>query len=619
VTDVVAADVLAAIIERTDGNPFYVTQSARLLASGGPAVVTTDIPTGVADVIRRRVAQLPAVTQGVLQTVAVVGRDADVRVVVSADAHDEDQVYDALETAVVTGLLDEPAAGVVRFTHALVRETVYTDLPRLRSARAHARVAVALEQLRPDDVAALAHHHAEAATLGLSTDAIRWCRAAAAQAAQRFAHTTAVQWWQRARALLEAGPGELDRAEHVEVLVSLARAQQLAGRAVEARATRAAAAAAAAHLHDPALTARAITSIDAPMLWSNRAHGVVDHELVEAVRDSLRQLPEGDTTLRARLLATLALESGIWGDPDGARRAAEEAVDLARRSGAVELLAVALNAAYYAHRVPTGLRRVSELGTDLEQLGTRHRMPGVEALGLLAQCVEPGARGELDLVTARGDRALALSETYDLPHLAVMVALQRAAVTAVRDDLATALARYETVERSAAAGGMYDVSAVATIGRICVHHVHGRITEAAQEIAAVDAVYPLLAAPMLACLHAWRGDVEVARRTLAAMPPPAEDYLMTLLEGFRVDAAVAVADHEVAGAAAARLAPYADLVCGGETNAMPLGPVALRLADVADLQGRGEVARRHRRRARQVAERAGSPVWMAMLNRTGSR
>ena len=168
------AATLAALLERTEGNPFYLTESARLLGSEGGLVATSKVPEGVRDVLRRRLARLPELTVSVLRLAAVIGRDIDIDVLVGAAEVDEDAVLDALEAGVLAGLLTEPAAGSVRFAHVLVRDTLYEDAPRVRRGRWHARVATAVAAVHPDDPAALAHHYHQAgstATARLAVDA----------------------------------------------------------------------------------------------------------------------------------------------------------------------------------------------------------------------------------------------------------------------------------------------------------------------------------------------------------------------------------------------------------------------------------------------------------------
>ncbi|MEU3519457.1 BTAD domain-containing putative transcriptional regulator [Streptomyces sp. NPDC006654] len=192
----VDAPIVGALAERTGGNPFYVRESARLLASEGALVAVSEVPQGVRDVLRRRLRQLPEGAPAVLQLASVVGRETEVGVLVEAAdpaRHGEPEVLDAIEAAVVAGLLTEPAPGVVRFAHALVRDTLYTDLVGVRRARLHARLAEVLRRRRPDDLAALAHHFARAANARTAALAVEYSLGAADLAERRYAHDTAVE------------------------------------------------------------------------------------------------------------------------------------------------------------------------------------------------------------------------------------------------------------------------------------------------------------------------------------------------------------------------------------------------------------------------------------------
>ncbi|MET8989581.1 BTAD domain-containing putative transcriptional regulator [Nonomuraea wenchangensis] len=176
---------IAGIAERTGGNPFYVRESARLLNGEGALVALSEVPEGVRDVLRRRFARLPEGGVSILRLAAVAGRESSVDVLVKAADTDEDGVMDALDAGVIAGLLNEPAPGRVRFVHALVRDTLIADLSRLRTARMHARIAAALEG--GDDIAALAHHYARAG----SPKAVGYCVQAAELAEARYAHDVA--------------------------------------------------------------------------------------------------------------------------------------------------------------------------------------------------------------------------------------------------------------------------------------------------------------------------------------------------------------------------------------------------------------------------------------------
>ncbi|NVI92690.1 AAA family ATPase, partial [Actinomadura sp. BRA 177] len=176
---------LAVIAERTGGNPFFTRETARLLDAEGLPAATRRVPAGVGDVLRRRIARLPGPVQTVLRDAAVIGRDADLRVLADL-AGDEDTVIDAVEAGMAVNLVTEPAPGRVRFAHALVRDTLYTGLSRARRTRVHGRVAAALERHAPGEAAAIAHHYLEAGTDPAKAGRCPRCAGAAAGALRRI-------------------------------------------------------------------------------------------------------------------------------------------------------------------------------------------------------------------------------------------------------------------------------------------------------------------------------------------------------------------------------------------------------------------------------------------------
>lgn len=204
-------DTVRAIVDRTAGNPFYVLETARVLAAEGAHAAVSEVPVGVRDVIRRHVAGLPAAAQEVLRQACVLGRDVDVDVLLAQSGADEDTVLDAVESALLTGLLVEPEAGQLRFTHALVRDTLYEDLSQLRRGRMHTRTAEAIEAVRPRDVSALAHHYLASASRGTAAKAAHYARLAALDAEMHFAYREAAQLWRGAIVAYErSGAGDED-------------------------------------------------------------------------------------------------------------------------------------------------------------------------------------------------------------------------------------------------------------------------------------------------------------------------------------------------------------------------------------------------------------------------
>jgi DNA-binding SARP family transcriptional activator len=186
-------NVAATIHERSEGNPFYAIELARLLLEEGDP--SAEVPAGVRDVVRRRVARLPAPTVELLGVAAVTGRDVEVGLLTRAAQLTFDECLDALDPAVVHRLLvevpDQPS--VYRFNHALVREVLLDDLSSLRRARLHLRVADAIEAggAGVDDAEILADHLWRAAPVGVGSRAARALQRAADVAVRRVAFAAA--------------------------------------------------------------------------------------------------------------------------------------------------------------------------------------------------------------------------------------------------------------------------------------------------------------------------------------------------------------------------------------------------------------------------------------------
>jgi DNA-binding SARP family transcriptional activator/tetratricopeptide (TPR) repeat protein len=187
-----------AIHARAEGNPFFTTELARLVA-GGHGLPAGDVPSGVRDVVRRRLALLPERTADLLRVAAVIGRDVDLGLLAAASGRDLDECLDDLEPAILHRLLvavpDQP--GVYRFAHALVREVVVDDVSSLRRARLHLKVADALDDV-DDNAEILAEHLWQAVPIGVGTRAAAALERAARVAVRRLAYTTAQDLLERA-------------------------------------------------------------------------------------------------------------------------------------------------------------------------------------------------------------------------------------------------------------------------------------------------------------------------------------------------------------------------------------------------------------------------------------
>ena len=226
-------DVVDAIFRRSDGNPFFMTELARLLAadaglSEAELLRRVGVPAGVRDVVHRRLARVSAPTMELLQTAAALGRHMHVGLLGRAANLTIDECLDQLEPAIVDRLLVEvpDSPGVVQFSHALVREVVLDDMSVLRRAKLHLRAADAIEALAPsaDDTAEIvAEHLWQAATLGIGARAAVALERAATVAMRRFAFETADGLLERALQLRKTlPPDQADLGAELELINLLA-------------------------------------------------------------------------------------------------------------------------------------------------------------------------------------------------------------------------------------------------------------------------------------------------------------------------------------------------------------------------------------------------------------
>ncbi len=320
--------------ERTDGNPFFVVELLRLLGSDDQLAAAQDIPAGVRDVLRQRLAQLPEQTNTVLLVAAVVGREFDLDTVIAVTGLNDDQALDAVEVALLSGLVVEDAetVGRFRFAHALVREAIYDDVSRVRRARLHARVAKAFEERQgvedSEHAIALAYHWWSAAPVVGADAVLPHLLAGADQAMSRLGHEEAEQQLRRALELLASMPPSTERTQS-ELAVQLrlgALFSQLEGAAAPStRATVARAAELADELADDSATVAAHRSL------YEVAVARAEHGAARQLAERMLAVAERAQDPALLTIAHLAVGRTLWcqGNPAAARGHLEQSLQLA--------------------------------------------------------------------------------------------------------------------------------------------------------------------------------------------------------------------------------------------------------------------------------------------------
>lgn len=610
--------VLDALVARTDGNPFYLRESARLLRSEGSLVATSKVPDGVRDVLRRRLARLPERTVSVLRLASVMGRDVDVDVLVEAAEVDEEAVLDALETGVLAGLLDEPTVGTVRFTHALVRDTLYGDLPRLRRGRWHSRVAEALGRLRPNDPAALAHHYSEAGTSATARAAVDSAVRAAEQAMSRFAHDAAADYFALALAGLDRLPepggrstGDPPGSSVDERAVLMARrslALLAAGAGRAALTTRNQALELADRAGRMDLIIQVLTSWDLPTPWITREYGSVDQALVSTIERALAE-PELTADQRCRLRCALVTEAGA--DLTGrAESAADEAEAIARGTGDPRLLGLTLSA-----RCMIGAPTTTVALRDAAELIEIGKDPGMAMFALIGhyRLVQAAAcMADLDRFRHHFDEFGRLARQFQSREAQSVHLAGQAFLAQVQGDPESAARLYGETAELLTRSGAHNAEATLLTGRATTLLMEQRIGELQPLL---DALYDRVgkpAADMYALALAANGHEERARTVRGDVDPVLPDYFQSLRLTARALAVVRLDARDEAPAVYEELSTFAGEISGAASATFTVGPVDTALGDLAVLLERPDDAADHYRSALALARTCGNRHWCSM-------
>ncbi|MEZ0071435.1 hypothetical protein [Planotetraspora sp. GP83] len=544
-----------------------------------------------------------------MRNAAILGREADADVLIAMPGADEDTVLDGLEAGVLSGLLEEPRPGHVRFAHVLVRETLYEDIPRLRRTRMHGKVLAALEEVRPGDVGALGHHALAAATTATALTAAEYAARAARQASGLYAH-------REAAALLEGALGALELASdppattRLDLLCGLVSAQAHAGDVEAALGNRTAALSVARRIGDREAMARAVVSFDAPVIWTIQPDGLLDRELVRVVEDSM---PAEPGELRCRMLVTLChLIEGY--DQDRIETASAEALEFARSTGDPRLLCMALNAAYWACFEPGKRAQLEALGHELLEVSASAGLLGYQTLGHFSLCMV--ALGRNDWVTARkhADKAAEHSTSGQLGHALGILAFLDALHLLVKGEFERAERVYTALAEQMAQTGGLNGAIMGALARFTVRLACGRAHESMDEVRPVWERIPQTAEYYARALVA-AGRLEDARAVWPADELPRRDYYWLLVMAMRSDNAISLGAREAAEECYRLLLPADGELAGFSTGSVTLGPIAHTLGDLAMFLGRPEAAIGHYERAAEVARQVGSPHWEAAADR----
>ncbi len=451
------ADLAERVWRQTDGNPLYVRElvglvSAHPVLGADVASERLVVPRDLRATILRRLANLPDPCTRVLEAASVIGRNVPVDLL-AAVSEDDDPVA-ALDEAMVVNVIGEHAGapGQLRFSHVLVRDALYDELPPGRRKSLHRRVGKALEALRRGELDAhlseLALHFSSAAFVEDRPKVVRYSRRAGDRAMRLLAFDEAARSY--ALALASVNTSAADAHEvRLPLLLAMAQAESRAGATAQSKETYLTSASLARELGRAQELAMAAIGYGGRFPWQRAGN---DALLVPLLREALETV-RGDAALRARLLARLsgalrdeadrterarlsgealrladatpddslaayvriARYAAIWGpdNHDECLRLAREAAELARRAGDGEEISdagwmevVATLASGDAQTARLIESQFSQVAVELRQPAQRWYVGVIRAVLRLMEGPLPGAEDLIDETLHAGRAAL---------------------------------------------------------------------------------------------------------------------------------------------------------------------------------------------------------------------
>ncbi|MEV7197851.1 AAA family ATPase [Streptomyces sp. NPDC093510] len=356
--------LVADVLHRTGGNPFFVQETARLWAGGHEV---SGMSPGLHASLRQRLDLLDGAVADCLGAASVLGRRFRTDTLVSVMGASPEEVRrwlgQAADARLVAYERSEEVSRDVVFEHDLVRETLYGGLDTRLVRRLHAAAVSALRSTAPTQDVTLPlelARHAHLAFEELDRDeAVGLLLSAARHAENRMAHEEAAGHYERALDRL----GDADPARRVLLGLQFGTALQMLGEHERSWRVYADAAALARDSGDPLLTGRTALTLygsdgrgDTALLKPRVLHWAYEQQRVAsggptAVDDG--ELPLSQSSLARHVAAGVvagaraaddddSLHIGLWARLQsewgprtaGDRRAlAEELVAVSRRRG----------------------------------------------------------------------------------------------------------------------------------------------------------------------------------------------------------------------------------------------------------------------------------------------
>lgn len=614
-------ELVTAIAQRSGGNPLFVVELARLLAHldtrrlGSAPYEAYGLPPETAAVLQRRFALLSQPCHDVLSVAAVAGGEFRADIVAEVTGVALPQTLALLDEAVRARIITAPGSPGLpyAFGHALMRKVLYEQLSPQRRIALHASVAAVLEAATPpgSSVATLAYHFLRAGDETATAKGVRYGERAGREALDALAYEEAGHHFAAALAAIEMGDG--DPELRVELLLSLGDAQTRAGDLPAARTSFTQAAAGARQHGLAAQLARAALGLGTgPTGFEIR---LFDEEQVDLLEEALEALGAADSSLRAWTMARLSVASSLTAPTEQRRARAEEALAMARRTGAIDVLAYALAA--HCDAIPGAAHVEERLGeaTEIMRLAEQASDRSTELLGRRLRLVALLEHGDIAAADTEVDAFARSAQSLRQPLYLWYVPLWKGMRALTAGRLAEAEARASEAEALGQQAHSANASMLVGSQRLSIALARDQPAEAEDLLRSmIDDGLPLGpgAEAWLAAIWAREGRLAEASGVLsrlvatgfAAHPEDDAEWLSSACQ--LAEACAAVGDLDAAGVLRDELAPFAQRCAVDGIGAAWLGSTARYLGMLSHLLGDHDEAVIHLEHALDVHRRAGA-------------
>ena len=334
-------DLITAIFEESDGNPFFVEEVYRHLLEDGKVfdaaghfrtdikIEDIDVPENVRLVISHRLQRLNENERRVLAAAAVIGRSFSFQLLSAITGSDVDELFTIIDKAQHMGTIIPSSEGPgtpFAFAHELVRQTLVSSTSTPRRQRLHAAAAAAIERLSVGAVneraGDIADHLLKAGSFGDGRKLVQYLMIAGERALEAAAFGEARQSFRSALSDQNA----VDPGQRADLLASFAVAERGLGRPDAAIANLREALGIYLDLGDREMIARSFADLTDALSWAAQFH-----EAIKVARHGLAYLQTNLSPDRVRLLAATGEALAVTAGYEPAEAALREALDLASK------------------------------------------------------------------------------------------------------------------------------------------------------------------------------------------------------------------------------------------------------------------------------------------------